>query len=539
MTVEDYYRSVLVPANVAVSAIRRAGLPIDEKRALAAREALLGQAAVLEREVESFAAVRGIALRYSAAHQAPLEPLRTLLYSPKGLGLEKRKDTPTGLASTDDDGLAHYASIAMPRDGDVEMVWKILKIRSLARGAGTYLDAFLRTRRADGCCHPKFNWAVVRTPRISAEDPPVHQIPERADVLVADLIKSCIVPRVAPAPVPGVWNPHKHGACFRWDILGAEAAIRAAMLVHRFTSRRSLAAWEYVRLGKDVHGKTASLLYGVPEGTFKKGSRERDVEGKQTFFAKLFGGTWRAVQMTMWTRARTDLTRAQAEQFSDAIDRGYPELAELYEHDKIFLGKHGYSEDGYGRRRAISLPKGARYLGVANGVSRWADAPHLMGRQTRDELTDGESKGLAHCFHVAANTPTQGMNATDNLWMIALCYHGEYVDLRVPPMWEGRGLEFPEAATWQLHEGEGPGGKSLSAWHTNTVHDSGWGDAAPGHLEPAVKVIWRRCRALPMDWRLEADVPYRIELQVGPDMGHLRPYNEAAAEFGMEPLPEY
>jgi hypothetical protein len=145
---------------------------------------------------------------------------------------------------------------------------------------------------------------------------------------------------------------------------------------------------------------------------------------------------------------------------------------------------------------------------------------------------------LNRAFHLGANTPTQSTNAWDTLWMLALLHNGEYVELQVPPMWERDGVPFPEAAGWQLNEGEGPGGRPMRAWHINTVHDSGWGDAAPGYLEPAAKVIWRRCTSVPLDYRIAADVPYRIELKVGPDMARMKDYNKVAKEFGLEPLPE-
>jgi hypothetical protein len=139
---------------------------------------------------------------------------------------------------------------------------------------------------------------------------------------------------------------------------------------------------------------------------------------------------------------------------------------------------------------------------------------------------------------VTGNTPTQSINASDAIWMLALCCLGEYVDLRVPPVWARDGIPFPEAAGWQLHGGPGPGGKPFQAWHVNAVHDSGWGDGAPGYLEPTAKLLWRRCTSVPLDWRLEADVPYRIELKVGPDMSDMRPYNAVAKQFNLEPVEE-
>jgi len=523
--IADYYRQILVPANVAVSAIRRAGVPVDMLRVRTLREVWLKEVRELEAFVEGEAAKVGVALRYSEKHAVPPVDLAAFLYGhrggPKGLGLTCYGETETGLPSTADDDLMPYASLKVPRDDDHPAVRAVLQIRSLAGAVGRYLDSFERTVRADGCCHPKFNWAL-RTARLSAQDPPMHQIPERADRRVADAVKACIVPRIAPAPNPMDWDPRKHGSCIRWDIAGAEAAIRAAMLTHRFCSRPDPVAWEYIRLGKDIHSKTASLIFNVQEGTYKKGTYERDTVGKNTFFAKIFGATWWTVQDTAWKKARVWLPDAEAMKINDNFDSGYTGLVELYGLDKRRLGELGYCEDAYGRRRHIEIPSGAEFK---NG--EWI---------VRDKQVQ---KALDHCFHIAANTPTQSTNATDNLWMIALCYHGEYVELRVPPMWESGGIPFPEAAGWRMHGGPGPGGEPLLAWHMNTVHDSGWGDCAPGHhLEAASKLIWRRCRAVPLDWRLEADVPYRIDLQVGPDMAHLRDYNKVAQEFGLEPMPE-
>jgi hypothetical protein len=534
--VADYMRDVLVPANVAVSAIQRNGLPIDLAHLRATREAWEGEIRDMERMVEGEAARVGTPFKYSADHGVHPPYIAKFLF--EGLGLDpagpdgKSKKSPkTGRLSTDAESLAMHASVKVPRPGDHPVVSAILKIRSLAKGVGTYLDAFERSVRPDGRCHPKYNWAL-RTARLSAEDPPVHQIPEHSDQVVADGVKACIVPRVSPAPDRDSWDPRVHGSVGRWDIVGAEASVRAAMLTDHWGVRDPV-AWEYLRQGKDIHSKTASLLYGVPEGTYKKGSRERDAVAKPIFFAKQFGAKWRLVQHQMWDDARVWIPDDEIRQMDDRFNAGYTGLVELYAIDKILLGERMDSEglswcdDPYGRRRAIQVPRAA--------VARFRN-----GRWNEEYIQDyALQKALNHAFHVAANTPTQSCNASDAAWMLALCHLGEYVELRVPPMWERGGIPFPEAADWQLDGGPGPGGKPFQAWMTNTVHDSGWFDCAPGHwLEAAAKVFWRRCQAVPLDWRLEADVPYRIELKVGPDQAHLRPYNSVAKIFGLEPVPE-
>ena len=516
MKLERYVADVLLPANTAVSAMRRAGIPIDIDRLNAQCRWWDERVRDMEREVEGVAASKGTPIKYSDKHGVDPKRMADFLY--RGLGLAPMKQTKTG-DSTDAEALAHYASIEHPREGDDPTVFKILKIRSFA-GAMAKADAYRTTRRADGACHPRYNWAL-RTSRLSAEDPPVHQIPEHSDPDVANAIKSFMVPRVSPAPDPKDWNPRKHGSVIRWDIDGAEAAVRAAMLTHRFCSKPD-PAWEYLRLGKDIHAHTASLIYGKPESDFRKGQIERDVVAKTTFFAQQFGGGWSTVQGNLWKKGRLWMPDDEVKAAVAAFDGGHPGLVELGEWDKEHAARTGYCEDGYGKRRHVGIPDGVKYLGRdRDGKVKWDCPRGLWGE-------------LEHALRVAMNSPTQSMNATDCLWMLALAYHGEYVDLAVPPMWERKGIDFPEAADWQLHGGPGPGGKPFQAWHCNTVHDSAWLDCAPGYLEATVKLVTRRCRAVPFDWRLEADVPYRISVQVGPNFGMLRKWSAVAKEFGYE-----
>lgn len=521
MKVADYYRYVLVPANSAVSALRRAGIPVSLERIRAQRAAWAIELKELERYVEGEAASRGFTLKYSDKHAIDTEVLAEFLT--RGMGFELGQ-TANNNPSTADEYLSKYASLSVPWETDDPVVKAVLQIRSLAKATSTYLNAFERTRRADGCCHCKFNWAL-RTARISAEDPPMHQIPERADPRVADAIKACFVPRMNPARSVEEWDPRIHGSVFRWDIAGAEAAIRAGMFAKLSCERtKQLRAYDYIRLGKDLHSLTASFIYEVPEGTYKKGSYERDAVGKTSFFLNLFGGGWRALQAGAWNKGRLALDDDMAKKIIKALATGYPELPELYEMDKRTLGERGYAEDAYGRRRRVDWKFNAPNARYRDG--EWDDS----------KCEDFEKAALQNCFHIMANTPTQSTNATDNLFMLSMAYHGEYLELKVPPMWERDGVPFPEAREWALHEGPGPGGRPMLAWHSNTVHDSGWGDCAPDYLEPTAKLIWRRCRALPLDMRIAADMPYRIDLSVGPDMANLYSYNKVAKRFGLEPV---
>lgn len=532
MNLLDSYRYVLLPGNGAMSAIRRTGLYLDQPRIQRQIAEWDQELQGLERYVEGEAAKTGHVLTYSEAHSCSPGALRAFLFGSPGLGLPVTKHTPTGLPSTDDDALMDLASLMIPKPDDHPVVRAVLKIRSISKAKATHLQTYLACVRADGAVHPKFNWAL-RTSRIAAEDPPVHQIPERADKDVADKVKACFIPRISPPPSPEDWDPRRHGSCFRWDIDGAEAAIRAAMLTAIRCRQPDPVAYPYVREGKDLHSKTASLIYGVPDGTYKKGTMQRDAVGKQTFFAKQYGAEWPTVKATLRQKARLMIEDAEAKRISEAWDRGYVGLVELYERDKYAVFTHGYVEDGYGRRRATPLPPRVRYRGIQGGKVRYD-----IDARSEDERKWIRGQ-LQHTFHVAANSPTQSMSAYDALWMLAYLTFGEgdQMPLQVPPMWAARGLAFPEAAGWALNGGPGPGGKPFLAWHSNAVHDSGWGDCAPGYLEPLAQVIYRRCRAIPFDWRLKTDVPYRVSLSVGPNFTQMESYNAVARRFGLDPLP--
>ena len=526
----DYYtRNVFVPANSAVCAMQRNGLPISLERATAQAEAWQKELRELERFVEAEAEKRSISLTYSRAHAAPEQPLYDLLFSSRGLGLEQRKQTATGRrAAMDSEALMPFAAIgSLHRETDDPIVYAVLKIRSIAKAKNTHLANLVKYRRADGCCHPHYKWNLPNTTRLSADSPPVHQIPERADPEIAELVKACIVPRVKPwLGNPGDWDPRKHGWIAKADVSGAEAVIRSGCI-----SRCSVSS-PYLRTGGDIHSRTASILYQVSEGTYRKGTPERDDVGKQSYFLLIFGGSWKALQLTVWKKARIWLADQEAKLRVKRFFKGYADLDRQYLEDTRLMFERGYIEDYYSRRWTVPPPEGVVILD-------WKKGRPVFGYPSDKTMEEREDlrRQLENRRHIYANKPTQTGQATTTLWCIALCHHGEYVELAAPDYWKNE-LVFPEAARWQLDGGPGPGRRPMQAWTSNTVHDALWLDGAPGYLEPAAKLITRRFNGVPAQFLIDADMPWRVEIKVGPDLGHLRDYNEVAREFGLEPMPD-
>lgn len=539
MDIGTYYRDVFVPANSAVSAMRRVGLPIHEGRAKARMALWQRELEELERYVEGEAAKKGFVFRYSPQHAPkPDLVLRDFLYSPQGLNLEVTKWTDPEHGepkpSTDDEALLRHAAVGVNHNQlngqpciDHPVIYAILKIRSIAKARGTHLGGLLAARRMDGCAHAKFNYPE-NTTRLSAEDPPVHQLPEKADPEVAKLVKECIVPRRdAWVGDPAEWDPRKHGWCAKVDVRGAEMVVRAGAIA------RCAVLAPYLREGKDVHGKTAAAFYRQQESAFSKSDPRRNVVGKQSNFLLIFGGSWAALQQTLWKLGRMWFDKTESQQFHRVFFTTYPDLARRYEIDTGLMVQRGYIEDPYGRRWHMPIPP--EYTAVQrNGV--WSFS---FIRKTSVDEAKALDRLLGYRRHCYANRPTQAAQGTTTLWGIALCHHGEYVPLQVPSYWQRYGVPFPQAAGWQLNEGDGPGGKPFQVWTTNTVHDSLWVDGAPGTLEPALQVVYRRFMGVPADFLLAADMPWRVEAEVGPDLGHLRPYNDVAKQFGLESMPEW
>src|SRR5574337_1020253 len=139
--VEEYYRNVMMPGNVAVSAMRRAGIPINVERIQQQRAEWVQRLADYEAYLSNDAKRSGIELVFSEKHVPGRAALTEYIYG-RGKGYPVEFTTPTGLPSTDDEALLRYASISNPWPDDDQDLTMLLKIRSLSKGINTFLDSF-------------------------------------------------------------------------------------------------------------------------------------------------------------------------------------------------------------------------------------------------------------------------------------------------------------------------------------------------------------------------------------------------------------
>ncbi len=219
------YRELELPLVPILARMERTGIRVDveELRALG-RE--------LDREIAKHLA----ACHEAAGHEfnvASPKQLATVLFEELGLPVVKR--TKTG-PSTDHEVLEKLAEQhPLPR--------AILEHRSVAKLKSTYVDALPQLVEADGRIHTTFWQAVAETGRLSSNDPNLQNIPIRT--AAGRRIRGCFV------------------ADEGFELVSADySQIELRILAHVTEDPGLVGA---LNAGADVHARTASEVFGVPE----------------------------------------------------------------------------------------------------------------------------------------------------------------------------------------------------------------------------------------------------------------------------------
>jgi len=163
--------------------------------------------------------------------------LREVLYGEMKLEPTGKKTTKTRQHSTNEDALR-----ALTAQGH-ELPGLVLRFRELAKLKGTYLDPLPALADAAGRLHTTFRQTGTATGRLSSANPNLQNIPIRTD-LGAEVRKAFAAP-------PG-----------RLLVAGDYSQIELRLLAHFSGDPVLKAAFE---AGEDIHTRTASSIYQVPE----------------------------------------------------------------------------------------------------------------------------------------------------------------------------------------------------------------------------------------------------------------------------------
>ncbi len=228
--------------------------------------------------------------------------------------LSPGKKTKTGY-STDTSVLENLAS------EDI-LPGKILDYRALAKLKSTYVDALPRLTDHEGRIHTSFMQTGTATGRLSSRDPNLQNIPVRDE------------------------NGRRIRTAFRaadgFELVSADyAQIELVILAHLSRDENLVSAFFE---GVDVHRKTASLIFGIPDPEVTPEMRRI---AKTINFGVMYGMS--AFRLANELR----IPRGEAAQFINTYFETYAGVAEFMNDTKAHAREKGYVETLMGRRRYI------------------------------------------------------------------------------------------------------------------------------------------------------------------------------------------
>ena len=226
------------------------------------------------------------------------------------LGYPKSKRTKKGY-STDQEVLAELAK-------NYEIPKKLLEYRELFKMKSTYLDAIPALVDSMGRVHTTWQQTITATGRLSSTNPNLQNIPRK------EVRKGFIAPP-------------------NWLILSADYSQIELRILASISGDDTLR--EAFEQNEDIHTKTASLIFGIPESEVTPDERKK---AKVVNFGIVYGmGPYGLSQ-------RLKIGVEEASTFIASYFLTYPGVKRWIDELLDFVRKNGYVETLLGRRRWLS-----------------------------------------------------------------------------------------------------------------------------------------------------------------------------------------
>jgi DNA polymerase-1 len=228
--------------------------------------------------------------------------------------LKPGKKTKTGF-STDVDVLEELA-----REDPVPAL--VLRHRTLSKLKSTYVDALVETAGREGRVHTNFIQTGTATGRLSSRDPNLQNIPIREEE--GRRIREAFTAKPGHVLVSADYSQ-----------------IELVILAHLSEDEGLCSAF---REGKDVHARTAALIFGIDEKNVRSDQRRI---AKTINFGVMYG-------MSAFRLAnQLGLSRTEAAAFIDAYFRTYSGVSRFIGELVRKTEETGYASTIFGRRRYI------------------------------------------------------------------------------------------------------------------------------------------------------------------------------------------
>lgn len=201
-----------------------------------------------------------------------------------------------------------------------EIIKPILEYRELQKLVSTYIDSLPKLVDKKNILHPTLLQHGTTTGRMASIDPNIQNIPTRSDR--GKEIRSAFVARDGYTMV----------ACDYSQI-----ELRIAAMISK--DKKFI---DIFRNGEDVHNSVASYMFDVPQDNVDKEMRRR---AKAINFGVLYGMGVVALQKNL------GVSRKEAKDFYENYFNTFSELTKYLETVKSEVGRKGYTETMFGRRR--------------------------------------------------------------------------------------------------------------------------------------------------------------------------------------------
>ncbi len=299
------YEEIETPLVSVLARMELAGVRIDERK-------LAELGARLEREIGE-ARARSYALAGEEFNIGSPKQLQAILFDKLALAPTKR--TKTGF-STDESVLEELAlSHELPRE--------ILTFRQLSKLKATYVDALPTFVHPEtGRIHGSFDQTVAATGRLSSSNPNLQNIPIRTPL--GQEIRAAFIPAEGRV------------------LLSADySQIELRILAHVCQDPELVKAF---REGADIHVRTASQVFGIPEAEVSADQRART---KAINFGIIYGQSGFGLARTL------GIAQNEAREHIDAYFARYPGVRAFIDSAIQSAKENGFARTLSGRRRYL------------------------------------------------------------------------------------------------------------------------------------------------------------------------------------------